>query len=416
MSISKNQSIISLWVQEPSFSNTAGTVNFEGIVLNPGFIGTNAKVATINFRVKQPGIAPLSFASGEILANDGQGTDILSKLGTAQFSLIEETSTEDSSEVLQSSDTLNTGIVPIIESLTHPVDAWSSQTSGIFKFILPADAVSMRLLLDDKERSTPTVVYEPPVDSREIPDLKEGISYLHLQYKNENGWSPILHYKILIDTHFPESFSIVEVGQGVFKFDAKDPLSGIAYFKIQIDDGEEIQFIDTKDHIYTAPFGHAGEHSLKVKAFDKAGNYTFAHVDFFIHAIPEEVVLVDTPTLQENLVEKGQLAITVLSIVIPFVALVIVLFALLYLVWHKLGGLRKRIDTEVLEAKMIVHRAFTLLRTDLEEDIVTLEKASRKRKLTREESKILKRLRINIDQAENIITKEIGDIEKEITK
>ena len=41
ISLAKSGSIFSLWVQEPSFSNSAGTVNFEGIVLNPGFIGAS---------------------------------------------------------------------------------------------------------------------------------------------------------------------------------------------------------------------------------------------------------------------------------------------------------------------------------------------------------------------------------------
>ena len=38
-SLSRTGSIFTLWVQEPSFSNSAGTVNFEGVVLNPGFTG-----------------------------------------------------------------------------------------------------------------------------------------------------------------------------------------------------------------------------------------------------------------------------------------------------------------------------------------------------------------------------------------
>ena len=41
VSLSKTGSIFSLWVQEPSFSNSAGTVSFEGIVLNPGYTGAS---------------------------------------------------------------------------------------------------------------------------------------------------------------------------------------------------------------------------------------------------------------------------------------------------------------------------------------------------------------------------------------
>ena len=40
-SVSKSGSIIGFWVQEPSFTNTAGTVNFEGIIFNPGFTGSS---------------------------------------------------------------------------------------------------------------------------------------------------------------------------------------------------------------------------------------------------------------------------------------------------------------------------------------------------------------------------------------
>src|SRR3989344_6834270 len=86
-SLSKTGSIFSLWVQEPSFSSSAGTVNFEGIALNPGFIGTSGKLITVNFRVKAAGVAALNFSSGSILANDGKGTNILEALGNASFQI-----------------------------------------------------------------------------------------------------------------------------------------------------------------------------------------------------------------------------------------------------------------------------------------------------------------------------------------
>ena len=39
VSLSKKDSIISFWVQEPSFFNKTGIISFEGVVLNPGFKG-----------------------------------------------------------------------------------------------------------------------------------------------------------------------------------------------------------------------------------------------------------------------------------------------------------------------------------------------------------------------------------------
>jgi hypothetical protein len=106
----------------------------------------------------------------------------------------------------------------------------------------------------------------------------------------------------------------------------------------------------------------------------------------------------------------GTTAITILSIVIPFVALVLLLLFLLYSLWKMYGGLRTKIAKEVLDAQVIVHKAFALLRDDMLADVQTLKKASAKRKLTREEAQILKRLEKNINQAEKVISSEIRDI------
>jgi len=89
VSLSKSGSIISLWVLEPSFSNRVGTSNFEAIVLNPGFTGSNGKVITLKFRVKSSGDAHIDFSKGAALANDGVGTNILDGLGSANFTLVD---------------------------------------------------------------------------------------------------------------------------------------------------------------------------------------------------------------------------------------------------------------------------------------------------------------------------------------
>lgn len=85
-SISKSPSLFNLWAQEPTFSNALGTITFEGVVLNPGFMG-NGTVLTVTFRAKTAGTAGLSFSSGQILANDGAGTNVLTSLGTSFFTI-----------------------------------------------------------------------------------------------------------------------------------------------------------------------------------------------------------------------------------------------------------------------------------------------------------------------------------------
>lgn len=86
-SVSKIGSILSLWVQEPSFSNSRGTVTFEGVVPNPGFSESQGRVLAINFRVVGTGPATVRVSSGTMLANDGYGTNVLKTLGTASFTL-----------------------------------------------------------------------------------------------------------------------------------------------------------------------------------------------------------------------------------------------------------------------------------------------------------------------------------------
>lgn len=86
-SISKVGSILNLWVAEPSFSNGAGTVSLEGVVPNPGFQGQSGPVLTVNFRVVGTGSATVSYSSGQLLANDGYGTNVLRTRNSATFAL-----------------------------------------------------------------------------------------------------------------------------------------------------------------------------------------------------------------------------------------------------------------------------------------------------------------------------------------
>lgn len=87
VSISKLNSIMNLWVQEPSFSNAQGTASFEGIVLNPGFTGSQGTVVSITFRAKSAGSALIKFSSGSVLSNDGIGTNVLKNLGNANATI-----------------------------------------------------------------------------------------------------------------------------------------------------------------------------------------------------------------------------------------------------------------------------------------------------------------------------------------
>ncbi|MFQ6049489.1 MAG: cohesin domain-containing protein [Candidatus Paceibacterales bacterium] len=78
LEVSKEDSIFSLWAQEPVWSNTKGEISFVGGLPSPGFIGKAGKVMTVLFQAKSSGEAEISFGKEKILANEPKGMDIFS--------------------------------------------------------------------------------------------------------------------------------------------------------------------------------------------------------------------------------------------------------------------------------------------------------------------------------------------------
>jgi len=179
-SLSKSGTIFSLWVQEPNFSNSAGTINFEGIIMNPGFTGASGKIITINFKTKNGGQATLNFSSGSILANDGAGTNILASMGSAKIEITLPVSAEPTptpSELIKKADILsptataqavaleettspakesNTPAAPIVTSPTHPDQGkWYANNNPEFDWKLSPGVSGISIYLSQSPTSNP---------------------------------------------------------------------------------------------------------------------------------------------------------------------------------------------------------------------------------------------------------------------
>lgn len=282
-SLSKTGSIFTLWVQEPSFSNSAETVNFEGIALNPGFRGASGKLMTVNFRVKATGVALLNFSSGSVLANDGKGTNILTSLGNASFGLV---------------GAVGTPMAPKISSPTHPdSNKWYAADDAKFTWDLPPDVTAARLLVGKIPQAIPTVYYSPAINSRELLDLADGVWYFHVRLRNSAGWGGISRFRFQIDTEKPSRFEIREVERDnktnpkvKFVFDSEDKTSGIDYYEIQINDGSPQIWQDDGGGIFETPVLGPGRHTLIAKAIDKAGNSLANSAEFTIEALQSPVI------------------------------------------------------------------------------------------------------------------------------
>lgn len=88
--VSKKNSILNFWVEEPTFSNAGdfGNVRFQGVALNPGFTGSGGNVVTVIFRAHDTGPASIRFTQSGVLANDGLGSNIVTSLVGAQFTVL----------------------------------------------------------------------------------------------------------------------------------------------------------------------------------------------------------------------------------------------------------------------------------------------------------------------------------------
>ena len=297
ISFNKSGSIFSLWVEEPAFSNRAGTITFNGGLPTPGFNGTAGKLLSVVFRVRNAGTASLIFSSGAVRANDGYGTDILQTRVQAQFNLV---SAEPPPTIPPTVPPVaGTPAAPTISSPTHPdSEKWYSNNNPKFTWRVPAGITGVRLLVGHLPTAAPNVFYSEPISEKQLEDLTDGVWYFHVQLRNQAGWGGISHFKFQIDTQPPKPFKI-EVREGkkttnpqpTLSFETTDEMSGIEYYEIIIDGKSSIK---TEKSEYKIPFQDLGKHTIIVKAVDKAGNETLAMTEIEILSI-EAPVITDYP-------------------------------------------------------------------------------------------------------------------------
>ncbi len=306
ISIGKTGSIINFWAQEPSFSNTNGTIKFEGVVLTPGFKGGAGKVITVNFKGKSVGLADVKFGSSEILANDGVGTNIGKSVSGGSFNITEPAPVEPSVIDLNKEEPIDESL-PIIDketvcendsiiySPTHPGQIWRKENTAVFSWDAAEDVVASRIAFDRNPNTDPNVVSKPAIVEKKYENLADGVWYFHLSLQNNDGWSKPEHFKIEIDQTAPE-LSLKEVKRidetnpkPVIDLQIKDKTSCVKDFSINID-GEAVDFNKLPNGNYELETIEPGDHELSVIVHDRAGNQNEAFIDITIDAIDAPIV------------------------------------------------------------------------------------------------------------------------------
>jgi len=299
----KTGSILSLWVREPSFSNTAGTVQFEGIVLNPGFQGAQAKVLTIHFRTKSSGTASLNFSSSSVLANDGQGTNVIRSVGTSNGTIEVPVTTPPARNATTPPPSQSPGrpFASKVSSATHPDSTmWYAHADPVFTWEIPDGTTGVSIGFNEKPTADPGTVSDGLIAKKEYHAVSDGVWFFHLRLRNREGWGAVTHFGVQIDTTRPEPFSLAfpagkETTSATLPvvFGTTDATSGIAFYRVKVGDGEAIE-VQPEKVSGGAPFilatADPGKRTVIVQAVDHAGNITTAADEILVRPLDPPVI------------------------------------------------------------------------------------------------------------------------------
>jgi hypothetical protein len=304
VSVSRTSSIFNLWVTEPSFSNSAGTISFSG-GLPSGYTGSAGNIMSVTFRAVGSGPAKVNFSSGSVLANDGKGTNVLTSMNGGTFTIQAAAPTPEAEEVVvEYVAPANTPGMPSVSSPTHGDEkAWHTAKEAVLNWDLPGGVIAVRTLLDDRATNVPTKVYDTPIRTITLSDLDEGVSYFHVQFKNEDGWGKVAHYRLAVDSEKPTSIDIKQPDdvdknnpEQVLEVVVNDVTSDVKRFKVQVDSGEPFELTrDSATGTVKLPALEPGYHTVIIEAFDEAGNSIIGNYSFSIEAF-EPPVFTEFPT------------------------------------------------------------------------------------------------------------------------
>ena len=306
VSVSKTNSIVDFWAQEPSFSNTAGTVRFEGVILPPGFQGGNGRIINISFKGKQTGLADVKLTSNQVLANDGLGTPVSTTVSGATFTIKEVTPVAPTVIDLDDEIPLEDA-VPIIEpeiacesdsiiySTTHPGQIWRKENTAVFSWDAGEDIVASRIAFDRNPGTEPDNLSKPAIVEKKYENIADGTWYFHLSLQDNSGWQKTEHFKIQIDQTAPE-ISLAEVKRSdltnpkpVIDLTIKDNISCVKDFTVNID-GAPVDYNKLPDGNYELETIDPGTHELSVIVYDRAGNQNEAYIDIVIEPLAKPVI------------------------------------------------------------------------------------------------------------------------------
>ena len=265
---SLGRSIIQIWANPPVFSNEEGRIYLVGAVPSPGINISEGVVQSLTFRVVAPGEAKISFGDqSQVLANDGQGTEVLKQTSPAVFRLI-----------------LPPAQGPKVFSPTHPEEGkWYKDPNPTLIWDKTPGSQGFSHAIDHDPNGVPDTVIKTTESRASFKNLESGTWYFHVREEAGNTWGGVSHYFLNIDTLPPATFG-VKVSPGertaskspILRFFTTDSLSGQDHFEIKSvalnSSSQDTGFFFEASSPYQFNNVKPGRYEIVVRAIDKAGN------------------------------------------------------------------------------------------------------------------------------------------------
>lgn len=317
---SKTGSAFNFWVTDPALSSAKNSLSFIGGTAK-GISGSALQVLKVKFKTLSGGVADISVTDAAVTASDGKGTNVLSKIKGASYTVGATTVQPAASKLavaesakpepqlirIERKPVPSTKLpqkpivqVPLFPDETH----WYNHLGEVVAlWDVPEDVIQIATALDHSPNTDPKNTEKELFTGKKFGTLEEGIWYIHVRFKNNIGWGPVVHYKIAIDTAAPLAF---EIGMDTvasdnpsprLRFETQDGLSGISHATIYIDEQSPVEVSSTE---FILPPQSPGKHTVLVRVFDKAGNSAEDDIIFEVLPLPAPTIDFITRTVSQG--------------------------------------------------------------------------------------------------------------------